>query len=74
MEDIECLLDPPPVPFHPEYALIPQGAPGQPKYFLQHTFLVIDILYRILRDIGLDDGQVFVDYYNWSNDRCIKIE
>ena len=43
-------------------------------FFLQHNCLVIDILYRIVRDIGLDDGQVFVDYYDWSNDRCIKIE
>ena len=39
VEDIECLLDPPPVPFHPEYALTTQGAPGQPKYFFAaHLF------------------------------------
>ena len=31
VEDIECLLDPPTVPSHPEYAFITQGAPGQPK-------------------------------------------
>ena len=31
VEDIECLLDPPSVPSHPEYAVITQGPPGQQK-------------------------------------------
>ena len=44
LEDIECLVDPPEVPSHPDYAVITGGAPGLP---------------RILRDIGLDDGQAF---------------
>ena len=44
LEDIECLEVPPEVPSHPDYAVITGGAPGLP---------------RILRDIGLDDGQAF---------------
>ena len=31
VEDIECLLDPPSVPSHPEYAVLTQGPPGQQK-------------------------------------------
>ena len=31
------------------------------------------LLNRILRNIGLDDGQVFVDFYDWSNDRYIHV-
>ena len=31
------------------------------------------LLNRILRNIGLDDGQVFVDFYDWSNDRYVHV-
>ena len=44
LEDIVCLEDPPQVLSHPDYGVITGGAPGQP---------------RILRDIGLDDGQAY---------------
>ena len=46
LEDIECLEDPPYVPSHPDYAVITGGAPGLP---------------RVLRDVGQDDGQAFVN-------------
>ena len=39
-------------------------------------FIMYCILNRILRNIGLDDGQVFVDFYDWSNDRyvCVRTQ
>ena len=36
-------------------------------------FIMYCILNRILRNIGLDDGQVFVDFYDWSNDRYGRV-